>query len=128
MTKILNVSLKKDQITNFLTIKKSTKHLKCLDKITTNYDKGKAYTVKLKCFTVRDHLFITSTRKVGKGRILKFVTSLRILLILNNRSIVHFCEWGGGWLGVRKLINSVEVINGWTLCFINTTVFFFNNF
>ena len=95
MTKILNVSLKKDQITNFLTIKKTTKHLKCLDKITTNYDKGKAYTVKLKCFTVRDHLFITSTRKVGKGRILKFVTCLRILLILNNRSIVHFCEWGG---------------------------------
>ena len=125
MTKILNVSLKKDQITNFLTIKKTTKHLKSLGKITTN--KGKAYTIKLKCFTVRDHLFITSTRKVGKCRILKFVTCLRILLILNNRSIVHFCEWGG-WLGVRKLINSVEVINGWTLCFINTTVFFFNNF
>ena len=28
-------------------------------------------------------------------------TCLQFLLFLNNRSIVHFCEWGwvGGWMG-----------------------------
>ena len=33
---------------------------------------------------------------------LKHVTFLRILLFLNNRSIVKFCEWGGeGWEGSK---------------------------
>ena len=42
---------------------------------------------------------MTSTRK-GGGGVLKFVICLRILLFLNNRSIVQFCEWRGlGWGG-----------------------------
>ena len=44
---------------------------------------------------MRDQTFITSTQKGGE-EILKFVTCLKILLILNNRSIVHFYEWEGG--------------------------------
>ena len=43
---------------------------------------------------------MTFTRK-GGGRVLKFVTCLRILLFLNNRSVVHFCGWWGS--GVKKL-------------------------
>ena len=39
-----------------------------------------------------DHTFMTSTRK-GDGGVLTFVTCLRILLFLSNRSIVHFCGW-----------------------------------
>ena len=44
---------------------------------------------------------MTSKQK-GGGVVLKFVTCLWILLFLNNRSIVHFCEWWG-W-GVKKLV------------------------
>ena len=33
---------------------------------------------------------MTSTQK-GGGEVLKFVTCLRILLFLNNKSIAHFC-------------------------------------
>ena len=68
MTKILDVSLKKGQIT---TLKKTTKRMKSLEKITSNYNKGKAYEIELKYFNVRDHTFMTSTshRKVGKRSI-----------------------------------------------------------
>ena len=40
-----------------------------------------------------------STQKGGK-EVLEFVTYLWILLILNNRSIAYFCEWG--W--IKKLV------------------------
>ena len=47
---------------------------------------------------------MTSTQK-GGGGVLKFVTCLWILLFLNNRSIVHFYGcWGGGEVGVKKLV------------------------
>ena len=36
------------------------------------------------------------------GGVLKFDTCLRILLFLNNRSVVHFCGWWG--VGVKKLV------------------------
>ena len=42
-----------------------------------------------------------STRK-GGGGVFKFVTCLRILLFLNNRSIVHFADGGGR--GIKKLV------------------------
>ena len=53
--------------------------------------------------SLRGHTFMTSTRKEGGG-ILKFVTCLRILLFLNNRSIVDFCGWRGYGGGVKKLV------------------------
>ena len=37
---------------------------------------------------------MTSAQKVSGG-FLKFITCLRIVLVLNNRSIVHFCRWCG---------------------------------
>ena len=30
------------------------------------------------------------------GEVLKFAACLRALLFQNNRSIVHFCQWGWG--------------------------------
>ena len=39
---------------------------------------------------------MTSTRKGAKRGVLEFVAYLRVLLFLNNRSLVHFCGWGGG--------------------------------
>ena len=58
---------------------------------------------------------MTSVRK-GGGGVLKVVTRLRILLILNNRSIIHFCGWGigaagGGGAGGHKIGNFLDVIN-----------------
>ena len=53
------------------------------------------YFLFFKSFPIRDHTFMTSTRKVESrwgGGVLKFATSLRI-----NRSIVHFCGWEVGW-------------------------------
>ena len=55
------------------------------------------WDIKLK----RDHTFMTSTQK-GGGGILTFVTCLRILLFLNNRSNCSFL-WMVGW-GVKKLV------------------------
>ena len=43
-----------------------------------------------------------STQKGGQ-EVLKFVRCLQILLFLNNKSIVQFCEWGMG-MGVKKLV------------------------
>ena len=40
---------------------------------------------------------MTSIQKGGE--VLKFAACLRALLFLNNRSIVHFCQWGGGGWG-----------------------------
>ena len=37
---------------------------------------------------------MASTHK-GDKEVLKSVACLQILLFLNNRSIVHFCKWGG---------------------------------
>ena len=53
---------------------------------------------------LREHTFMTSTKKgkKGSGGFLKFVTCLRILLFLNNISIVHFC--GCWWWGFKKLV------------------------
>ena len=59
---------------------------------------------------VRDHTFMTSTRK-GGGGVLKFVTCLRMLFFLNNRSIVHFCGWWGVG-GSKNWSFFVDVING----------------
>ena len=47
-----------------------------------------------KLFSMRDQTFMTRTHKKSE-EVLKFVTCLLILLILKNRSIVHFCEWRG---------------------------------
>ena len=52
--------------------------------------------------------YMTSTRK-WEREVLKFVTCLWILLFLNNRSIVDFCEW---WGGSQKMVIFVDVING----------------
>ena len=49
---------------------------------------------------VWDHTFMMSIQKGGWG-VLKFATCLRILLFLNNRSIVHF--WDGRGRGGQKL-------------------------
>ena len=38
------------------------------------------------------------------GEVLKFVKCLRILLFLNNRSIVHFCGWWSKGAGVKNLV------------------------
>ena len=47
---------------------------------------------------------MASAQKGGK-KVLKFVACLQILLILKNRSIVHFCEWEVGvGVGVKKLV------------------------
>ena len=48
-----------------------------------------------KLFPMRDKTFMTPTQKGGE-EVLKFVTCLWILLVLNNRSIVHFRKWGVG--------------------------------
>ena len=45
---------------------------------------------------IRDHTFLTSKIRGGEV-VLKFVMCLRILLFLNNSTIVHFCRWG--WVG-----------------------------
>ena len=52
---------------------------------------------------VRDHTFMTSTRKGGEV-VLKFVTCLWFVLFLNNNPIVHFCGWWGREGGVKKLV------------------------
>ena len=46
---------------------------------------------------------MTSLQRGGE-EVLNLVICLWVLLILSNRSIVHFCEWGegGGW--VKKLV------------------------
>ena len=44
-------------------------------------------------YTVKDHSFMMSTRKRVEGGIMKFFTWLRFLLLLNNRSIAHFCGY-----------------------------------
>ena len=55
-----------------------------------------------------------STWKVdGRGGVLKFDTCLRILLFLNNRSVVHFCGWWG--LGSKNWSFLGDLINGWPL-------------
>ena len=43
-----------------------------------------------------------STQKWGV-EVLKFATSLQILLFSNNRSIVHFWEWGV-WVGGKGVV------------------------
>ena len=62
--------------------------------------------------------FMTSTQKRGE-EILKFVVCLWILLFLNNRSIVHFCELEvsagvgggvGGGVQSKKLVIFVDII------------------
>ena len=57
------------------------------------------------------HLFMTSTLKGGL-KIVSPVTSFRILLILNCRSIVHFADGGDGSQNIGHL---VDVINEWPL-------------
>ena len=42
---------------------------------------------------MRDQTFITSIQKGGE-EVLKFAACLQALLLLNNRTIVNFCEWG----------------------------------
>ena len=54
----------------------------------------------LKLFRMRGQKFISFTQKGGE--VLKFVAFLRILLFLNNWSIVHFCEW---WVGAERSQN-----------------------
>ena len=66
-----------------------------------------------KSHSLRDHTSLTSTEK-GGGGVLKFVTCLCILLFLNNRSIIRFCEWWG-WEGQKIGIFFVDVIIGWPL-------------
>ena len=56
---------------------------------------------------------MTSTRK-GGGGVLKFFTCLRILLFLNNRSIVRYCGWWGVG-GSKTWSFFMDVINGWPL-------------
>ena len=46
--------------------------------------------------------YIYDVHTEGGGGVLKFVTCLRILLFLNNGSIVHFCGCGGR--GIKKLV------------------------
>ena len=69
-----------------------------------------------KLFCMRDQKFMTSIQKGGE-EVLKFVACLRALLFLNNRSIVHFCEWG--WVQSKKWSFLVDVIIVWCLwqCF-----------
>ena len=51
------------------------------------------YIKKKKVFFVfREHTFMMYTWQ-EVGGVLKFVTCLWVLLLLNNRSIVHFCRW-----------------------------------
>ena len=57
---------------------------------------------------MRDQTFTTSTRREGE-EVLKFVTCLQILLFLSNRSIVHFCEWGDGWVGGGWFVDIIIV-------------------
>ena len=56
-------------------------------------------------FRLWGHTLMTSTRKRGRGVgvVFQFVTCLRILYFLNNRSIVHFCGRGG--LGEGESLN-----------------------
>ena len=52
---------------------------------------------------------MTITWKGDEEGVLKLITFLRILLFLNNRSIVYFCGWRGwrGWrVGGAKLVIS----------------------
>ena len=46
---------------------------------------------------------MTSLQRGGE-EVLNLVICLWVLLILSNRSIVHFCEWGEGGGGVKKLV------------------------
>ena len=57
-----------------------------------------------KLFPMRDETFMTPTQKGGE-EVLKFVTCLWILLVLNSRSIVHFRKWGVGWGGGGQKIS-----------------------
>ena len=66
----------------------------------------------LKLFRMRGQKFITFTQKGGE--VLKFVAFLRILLFLNNWSIVYFCEWGWVLRGVKTLVIFVDVIIVWS--------------
>lgn len=52
MTKIYDISLTKEQMTNFSTVKESTVHLKFLGKKLSNYNEGKACKIELKHLTV----------------------------------------------------------------------------
>ena len=56
------------------------------------YSKSKwfLYQGTLVAHGLRDHTFMTSTRKRDGGEFFKYATYLQILLFLNNRSIVHF--------------------------------------
>ena len=63
---------------------------------------------------MRDPTFTTSTQK-GGVEVLKFVTCLWILLISNNRSFVHFCEWCGSkdlpfFVDVNYMIPNVKKV------------------
>ena len=53
-------------------------------------------------FMIRDHAFVTFTWQGVEG-VFKFVTCLRILLFLDNRSDIRFCGWwGSGVQGSKK--------------------------
>ena len=51
----------------------------------------------------------TSTWNEG-GEVLKFAMCLQTLSFLNNRSMVHFCKWGGAWVGGGGLRTSYCMI------------------
>ena len=58
---------------------------------------------------VRECTFMTFKQKVSW---------VRVLLFLNNISIVHFCRWWGSRGGKEKLVFFVDFINGWSLIYV----------
>ena len=57
---------------------------------------------------IRHLIFMTSTRKVGR-KSLKFAVCLQILLILSDRSIIHFCR-RGNWIGLNFSFMTLNVL------------------
>ena len=78
------------------------KHVKLSSKFNSllSHEMSSLIQNSMQVSTIGTRHFMTSTRKGGRG-VLKFVTCLRILLFLNNRSIVYFCGWCEQ--GVKKI-------------------------
>lgn len=75
-------------------MKQLKKFLKNIRKVTLDSSKAEHFhrilcSVALKGFS-RIEPYIYDVQMVGVA-VLKFITCLRILLLLNNRSLVHFC-------------------------------------
>ena len=69
---------------------------------------------------VRDYVLMLPIwkRDVHIGRVSKLVTCLQILLLLHERSIVHFCRWKGwgtGYRGSQNCSSFVAIMNVWSL-------------